>query len=173
MMMEMEEDFSKRDPGEVLAKCVGDYLSEDLDRTVLTGIEDNAAATSCVNLVNKHNDETFDVYNGVCIDTGCRFTVCGLRQYNAFLRSNATKHTALVSPPRRFEFWKNIVASLGTATISFQTTCGELLAYGTDVIQLKVPELFGLLLMRVANADVLEYSMQLRFPTWSVDLWEN
>jgi hypothetical protein len=54
--------------------------------------------------------------------------------------------------------------------ICFQTTSGELLAYDTDVIQLNVPALFGLLLMRVANADVPVSSMQLRSPTWSADL---
>jgi hypothetical protein len=65
------------------------------------------------------------------------------------------------------------VASLGTATICFQTTSGELLAYDTDVIQLNVPALFGLILMRVANADVLVSLMQLRSPTWSADLREH
>jgi hypothetical protein len=64
------------------------------------------------------------------------------------------------------------VASLGTATIYCQTTSGELLAYGTDLIQLNVPALFGLLLMRVAIADVLASPMQLRSPTWSADLRE-
>jgi hypothetical protein len=62
------------------------------------------------------------------------------------------------------------VASLGTDTIFFQTASGELLAYDTDVIQLNVPALLGLLLMRVANADVLVSSMLLRSPTWSADL---
>jgi hypothetical protein len=109
------------------------------------------------------------VYDGVCIDTGCRFTVCGLRQYNAFLRSTNTKHTVLAPSPRRFKFGNTFVASLGTATICLQTTSGELLAYDTDVIQINVPALFGLL-MSVANADVLVSSMQLRSPTWSVDL---
>jgi hypothetical protein len=52
-------------------------------------------------------------------------------------------------------------------------TSGELLAYDTDVIELNVPELFGLLLMRVANGDVLVSSMQLRSPTWSADLREH
>jgi hypothetical protein len=65
------------------------------------------------------------------------------------------------------------VASLGTDTIFFQTASGELLAYDTDVIQLNVPALLGLLLMRVANADVLVSSMLLRSPTWSADLWEH
>jgi hypothetical protein len=65
------------------------------------------------------------------------------------------------------------VASLETATICFQTTSGELLAYDTDVIQLNLPALFGLLLMRVANADVLVSSMQVRSPTWSADLREH
>jgi hypothetical protein len=65
------------------------------------------------------------------------------------------------------------VASLGTATICFQTTSGELLAYDTDVIQLNLPELFGLLLMRVAKADVLVSSIQLRSPTWPADLREH
>jgi hypothetical protein len=96
--------------------------------------------------------------------------VCGLCEYNAFLRSTDTKHTALAPSPRRFKFGDTIVASLGTATICFQTTSGELLAYDTDVIQLNVPALFGLLLMRVANADVLVSSMQLRSPTWSSEL---
>jgi hypothetical protein len=70
-------------------------------------------------------------------------------------------------------FGNTIVASLGTATICFQTTSGEFLAYDTDVIQLNAPALFGLLLMRVANADVLVSSMQLRSPTWSADLREH
>jgi hypothetical protein len=65
------------------------------------------------------------------------------------------------------------VASLGTATICFQTTSGELLAYDTDVIQLNLPALFGLLLMRVANTDVMVSSMQMRSPTWSADLREH
>jgi hypothetical protein len=65
------------------------------------------------------------------------------------------------------------VASLGTATICFQTTSGKLLAYDTDVIQLNVPALFELLLMRVANADVLVSSMQLRSPMWSADFREH
>jgi hypothetical protein len=99
--------------------------------------------------------------------------VCGLRQYNAFLRSTDTKHTVLAPSPRRFKFGSTIVASLGTATICFQTTSGELLAYDIDVIQLNVPALFGLLLMRVAIADVLKSSMQLRSPTWSADLREH
>jgi hypothetical protein len=99
--------------------------------------------------------------------------MCVLRQYNAFLRSIDNKHTVLAPSPRRFKFGNTIVASLGTATICFQTTSGELLAYDTDVIQLNVPVLFGLLLMRVANADVLVSSMQLRSPTWMADLREH
>jgi hypothetical protein len=173
MMMDMEKDISERDPRELLAECIGDFLYDDLDHNVVTGIENNADDISCVNLVDKHNDDTCDVYDGVCIDTGCRYTVCGLRQYNAFLRSTDTKHTVLAPSPRRFKFGNTIVASLGTATICFQTTSGELLAYDTDVIQLNVPALFGLLIMRVANADVLVSSMQLRSPTWSADLREH
>jgi hypothetical protein len=99
--------------------------------------------------------------------------VCGLRQYNAFLRSTDTKHAVLAPSPRIFKFGNTIVASLGTATICFQPTSGELLAYDTDVVQLNVPALFGLLLMRVSNTDVLVYSMQLRSPTWSADLREH
>jgi hypothetical protein len=113
------------------------------------------------------------VYDGECNDTGCRFTVCGFRQYNAFLRSIDTKHTVLAPSPRRFKSGNTIVASLGTAKISFQTTSGELLAYDTDVIQLNVPALFGLLLMRVSDAGVLVSSMQLRSPTWSADFREH
>jgi hypothetical protein len=81
--------------------------------------------------------------------------VCGLCQYNAFLRSTDTKRTALAPSPRRFKFGNTIVASFGTNTIYFQTTSGEFLAYDTDVIQLNVLALFGLFLMRVANSDVL------------------
>jgi Integrase zinc binding domain len=102
MMMDMEEDFSERNPGELLAECIGDFLYDDLDHNVVTHIENNADDISCVNLVDKHNDDTCDVYDGVCIDTGCRFTRCGLRQYNAFFRSTDTKHTVLAPSPRRF-----------------------------------------------------------------------
>jgi hypothetical protein len=145
-------------------------LNDDLDHSVVTDIESNADDISRLNLVDKHNDDTCDVYDGVCIDTGYRFTVCGLRQYNAFLRSTDTKHMALAPSPRGFKFGNTIVASLGTAAICFQTTSAELLVYDTDLIQLNVPALFVLLLMRVANADVLVSSMQLRSPLWSADL---
>jgi hypothetical protein len=145
MMMDTAEDFSECDPGELLAECIGDFLYDDLDHNVFTDIENNADDISCVNLV----------------------------QYNAFLRSTDTKHTELSPSPRRFKFGNTIVASLGTATICFQTTSGELVAYDTDIIQLNVPALFGLLLMRVSNADVLESSMQMRSPTWSADLREH
>jgi hypothetical protein len=91
-------------------------------------------------------------------------------QCAAFAIAMHTKHTVLAPFPRSFKFGNTIVASLGTATICFQTTSGELMAYDTDVIQLNVPALLGLLLMRVANADVLVSSMQLRSPTWSADL---
>jgi hypothetical protein len=173
MMMDMAEDFSDRDPGELLAECIGDFLYDDLDHNIVADIENNANDTSWVNLVDKHNDDTGDLYDGVCIETRCRFTVCGLRQYNAFLRSTDTKRTALAPSPRKFKFGNTIVASLGTATICFQTASGELLAYDTDEIQLNVPALFGLLLMRVANVDVLVSSMPLRSPTWSEDLQEH
>jgi hypothetical protein len=96
---------------------------------------------------------------------------------NSFLRSTDTNHTAQAPSPRRFKFGITIVASLGIATICFQTTSGELLAFETDAIQLNVPALFGFYLMRVSNADVLVSSMQLRSPTrsptWSVDIREN
>jgi hypothetical protein len=65
------------------------------------------------------------------------------------------------------------VAPLGTATICFQTTSGELLAYDTDVIQLNVSALFGHLLMHISNADVLVSLMQQRSPIWSADLREH
>jgi hypothetical protein len=93
--------------------------------------------------------------------------MCDLRQYNTFLRSTDTNHTELAPSPRSFKFGNTVVTLLGTATICFQTTSGELLAYDTDVIQLNVPALFGLLLVRVSNADVLVSSMQLPSPTWS------
>jgi hypothetical protein len=80
MMMDMAEDFSERDPGEHLAECIGDFLYDDLDRNVVTDIENNADDISCVNRFDTHNDDTCEVYDGVYIDTGCRFTVCGLRQ---------------------------------------------------------------------------------------------
>jgi hypothetical protein len=53
MMMDMAEDFSERDLGELLAECV------------VTDIENNADDISCVNLVDKHTDDTCDVYDGV------------------------------------------------------------------------------------------------------------
>jgi hypothetical protein len=65
MMMDMAEYFSERDPGELLAECIGDFLYDDLNHNVVTGIENNADDISCVNLVNKHNDDTCDVYDGV------------------------------------------------------------------------------------------------------------
>jgi hypothetical protein len=86
---------------------------------------------------------------------------------------NDTKHTVLAPSPKRYKFGNTIVASLGTAAICFQTTSGELLSYDTNVIQLNVPALFGILLIHVANADVLVSSMQLRSPTWSADLREH
>jgi hypothetical protein len=126
MMMDMAADFSERDAGELLAECIGDFLCDDMDHNVVTGIENNADDISCVNLVDKHNDVTCDVDDGVYIDMGCRFTVCGLRQYNAFLRSTDTKNTILAPSPRRFKFWNTIVASHGTASIRFQITSGKI-----------------------------------------------
>jgi hypothetical protein len=41
MMMDMAEDFSERDPGELLAECIGDVLYDDLDHNVVTDIENN------------------------------------------------------------------------------------------------------------------------------------
>jgi hypothetical protein len=80
MMMDMAEDFSERDPGELLAECIGDFLYDDLDHNTVTDIENDADDISFVYLVDKHNDDTCDLYDGVFIDTGCRFRVCGLRQ---------------------------------------------------------------------------------------------
>jgi hypothetical protein len=173
MMMDLAEDFSERVPRELSAECIGDLLYDDLDHKVVTYIENNADDISCVNLVDKHDDDICNVYGGVCIEAGCRFTVCGLLQYNVFIRSADIKHTALAPSPRKFKLGNTIVASLGTATICFQITSGELLAYDTDVIQLDVPALFGLLLMRVFNANVLVSLMQLRSPTWSADPLEH
>jgi hypothetical protein len=51
--------------GERLAECIGDFLYDDLDHNVVTDIENNADDISCVNLVDKHNDDTCDVYDGV------------------------------------------------------------------------------------------------------------
>jgi hypothetical protein len=58
MMMEMAEDFSERDTGELLAKCIGNFLYDDLDHNVVADIENNADDISCVNLVDKHNNDT-------------------------------------------------------------------------------------------------------------------
>jgi hypothetical protein len=55
------EDFSERGPGELFAECIGDFLYDDLDHNV----ENNADDISYVNLVDKHNDDTCDVYDGV------------------------------------------------------------------------------------------------------------
>jgi hypothetical protein len=52
MMMDMAEDFSERDPGELLAECIGDFLYDDLDHNVVTDIENNAGDILCVNLVD-------------------------------------------------------------------------------------------------------------------------
>jgi hypothetical protein len=104
MMMDMAEYLSERDPGELLAECINDFLYDGLCHNVVTDIESNADDISCVNLVDKHTDDTCDVNDGVCIDTGCRFTVCGLRQYNAFLRSAETKHMALAPSLKKFKF---------------------------------------------------------------------
>jgi hypothetical protein len=41
-MMDMAEDFSERDPVELLAECIGDFLYDDLDHNVVTDIEINA-----------------------------------------------------------------------------------------------------------------------------------
>jgi hypothetical protein len=69
MMMDMAEDFSELDPGELLAEFIGD-LYNDLDHIGVIDIENNADDISCVNLVDKHNDDPCDVYDGVCIGTG-------------------------------------------------------------------------------------------------------
>jgi hypothetical protein len=65
MMMDMAEDFSKRDPKDLLTECIGDFLYDDLDHNVVTGIANSADDLSCVKLVDKHNDDTCDVYEGV------------------------------------------------------------------------------------------------------------
>jgi hypothetical protein len=85
-MMDMEEDFRYFNPGVLLAECIGDFLYDDLDHNIVTDTENNAGDISCVNLIDKHNEDTCDVYYGVCIDMFCIFTVCCLRQYNALLR---------------------------------------------------------------------------------------
>jgi hypothetical protein len=36
MMMDMAEDFSERDPGELFAECIGDFLYDDRDHNVVT-----------------------------------------------------------------------------------------------------------------------------------------
>jgi hypothetical protein len=71
MMMYKAEHFSERDPGELLAKNNGDFFYDDLDHNVVTYIENSAdyIYISCVNLVDKHNDDTCDVHDGVYIDT--------------------------------------------------------------------------------------------------------
>jgi hypothetical protein len=61
MMMDMAEDFSERDPGELLAECIGDFLYDDLDHNVVTYFENNADDISYVNLVDKHTDDTCDM----------------------------------------------------------------------------------------------------------------
>jgi hypothetical protein len=38
MMMDMAEDFSERDPEELLVECVGDFLHDDLYHNVVTDI---------------------------------------------------------------------------------------------------------------------------------------
>jgi hypothetical protein len=42
MMMDMAEDFSELDPGEILAECISDFLYDYLDHNVVTDIENNA-----------------------------------------------------------------------------------------------------------------------------------
>jgi hypothetical protein len=37
-MMDMVDDFSERDPGELLAECIGEFLYDDLDNNVVTDI---------------------------------------------------------------------------------------------------------------------------------------
>jgi hypothetical protein len=53
--------FQRSDPGELLAESIDDFLYDDLDHSVDTDIENNADNISCVNLVDKHNDDTCDV----------------------------------------------------------------------------------------------------------------
>jgi hypothetical protein len=59
MMMDMAEDFSER--GELLAECIDDFLYDYLDHNIVSDIENNADDISCVNVVDKHNDDTCDV----------------------------------------------------------------------------------------------------------------
>jgi hypothetical protein len=42
MKMDMAEDFSERDPGELLAECIGDILCDDLYHNVVTDNERDA-----------------------------------------------------------------------------------------------------------------------------------
>jgi hypothetical protein len=46
-------------------KCIGDFLYDDLDHNVVTDTKNNADDISCVNLVDKHNDDTCDVYDTI------------------------------------------------------------------------------------------------------------
>jgi hypothetical protein len=39
MMMNMAEYFSERDPGELLAECIGDFLYDDLDHNVVAELK--------------------------------------------------------------------------------------------------------------------------------------
>jgi hypothetical protein len=57
-MMDKAEDFSERDPGELLAECIGDFLYNDLDHNVVQISKIMLIDISCVNLVDKHNDDT-------------------------------------------------------------------------------------------------------------------
>jgi hypothetical protein len=65
MMMDMAEDFSEREPGELLTECIGDFLYDDLDHNGHTDIINIADDISCDYLVDKQNDNTCDVYDGV------------------------------------------------------------------------------------------------------------
>jgi hypothetical protein len=60
MMMDMAQDFSECDPGELLAERIDYFLYDDLNHNVVTDIENNADDISCIKLVDKHDDDTCD-----------------------------------------------------------------------------------------------------------------
>ena len=90
--------------------------------------------------VTRYSDSVFD---GICVDTGAKISMCGIKQSRAYCKSVSIP-LSLRSCNLNFKFGNNVTPSLGIMKFRFPCPDGGSLDMDMDIIDIDVPLLVGL-----------------------------
>ena len=172
-----EQWFGKESESEGDFNDVAEIADEAQDVLYASLADESVKHAICPDLTkeieNFFEEQTEDPFEGIIMDHGAQNTVGGWRQYTLYCKHTHQRPGPLRPSSKLFKFGETKTRSMGIAMIRFPTDdAGSYFDYPSDIVQIDVPLLFGLDLMKRyrIRVDEVENTIEQKDQGWKASL---